>query len=210
MSPSSKPRRPTDESKICRACGEKKPTSEFWTKLGKPEARCIVCMKAAKAREYQVRKAEYAVINRAQYLAHRDERLAKVSARYWKKRAEIQEYMRGYLHEHYSANKQTYITKSKKRSALKRSRGSYTREELLRVLSAQRFRCYYCATPIGPERSQHSPDHKTPLARGGSNTIDNICCTCQPCNKSKGAKTESEFLVFMREHPKVFAKRKKA
>jgi len=36
-------------------------------------------------------------------------------------------------------------------------------------------------------------DHRTPLARGGSNAIDNILPACAPCNLRKSRMTEPEF-----------------
>ena len=36
-------------------------------------------------------------------------------------------------------------------------------------------------------------DHKTPVARAGSNRISNLQLICGPCNTRKGALTDSEF-----------------
>jgi 5-methylcytosine-specific restriction endonuclease McrA len=37
------------------------------------------------------------------------------------------------------------------------------------------------------------PDHRVPLARGGSNAIDNILPACRSCNQRKALMSEDEF-----------------
>ena len=54
-------------------------------------------------------------------------------------------------------------------------------------------RCAYCGSE-GPLEA----DHRVPLARGGSNLIDNILPACGPCNRRKYAMTEAEFLERLR------------
>jgi 5-methylcytosine-specific restriction endonuclease McrA len=38
-----------------------------------------------------------------------------------------------------------------------------------------------------------SVDHMMPVSRGGTNTRENLCLCCLPCNKSKGNKTIQEW-----------------
>lgn len=54
------------------------------------------------------------------------------------------------------------------------------------------YRCHYCNGQF-TLRDLHK-EHKTPLSRGGLNTIDNIVPSCGPCNYRKGRKTAQEFL----------------
>ena len=47
-------------------------------------------------------------------------------------------------------------------------------------------------------------DHKIPLARGGTNDPDNICCACKRCNVRKGTRTERKFFAILAEMGKRF------
>lgn len=51
------------------------------------------------------------------------------------------------------------------------------------------YTCQYCGTRGGSLQC----DHVVPVARGGSNTADNLKTACEPCNKSKGALLLSEW-----------------
>lgn len=53
-------------------------------------------------------------------------------------------------------------------------------------------KCYYCGVPAT------TTDHLTPLSRGGTHLPDNLVPACEHCNKSKGAKTEEEFMEYRR------------
>ncbi len=59
----------------------------------------------------------------------------------------------------------------------------------------QRGLCIYCGAILIKGTFQCHLDHKTPLSRGGTHTIDNVHWTCQPCNDSKGSKTHDEFIA---------------
>lgn len=53
-------------------------------------------------------------------------------------------------------------------------------------------RCYYCGDSIYGKDIRF--DHIVPVSRGGPHAIENLCCTCHPCNSSKHAKRVSEWL----------------
>lgn len=58
------------------------------------------------------------------------------------------------------------------------------------------FNCYYCNIPLkikGDSTNKFSIDHKIPMSRGGTNTLDNLCVCCVRCNEVKGCMTEIEF-----------------
>lgn len=50
--------------------------------------------------------------------------------------------------------------------------------------------CRYCGVRSGPFHI----DHIEPVARGGSDDLDNLAVACRSCNLSKGAKTPEEWL----------------
>jgi 5-methylcytosine-specific restriction endonuclease McrA len=60
-----------------------------------------------------------------------------------------------------------------------------------RVAKALRIKCYWCREWI-PKGHRHV-DHITPLAKGGPDAELNLCCSCDLCNLSKGAKNPGEF-----------------
>jgi 5-methylcytosine-specific restriction endonuclease McrA len=66
--------------------------------------------------------------------------------------------------------------------------GSFTGAEWLELVARWGNVCAYRGEP-GPLE----PDHRVPLARGGTNYIDNILPACRNCNASKHMMTEEEF-----------------
>jgi 5-methylcytosine-specific restriction endonuclease McrA len=71
-----------------------------------------------------------------------------------------------------------------------RTRGqpSFTAAEWLALVALYEGRCAYCRE-CGPLHA----DHRIPLSRGGTNTIDNILPACVRCNLRKAKMTEEEF-----------------
>lgn len=70
--------------------------------------------------------------------------------------------------------------------------GSHTRDELRQQRERQGDKCFYCSTPLD---SWDHLEHKIPLSRGGSDSIENIVFACAPCNRKKGTKTADEFMA---------------
>lgn len=71
--------------------------------------------------------------------------------------------------------------------------GSFTAAEWRDLVRRWGGRCAYCGAPGASEA-----DHRIPLARGGSNSIDNILPACRRCNARKHTMTENEFLIRIR------------
>jgi 5-methylcytosine-specific restriction endonuclease McrA len=84
------------------------------------------------------------------------------------------------------AHAYTRASHGKRRAATKGV--SFTTAEWLALLERHGGRCAYCGSDFGIEI-----DHRIPLNRGGSNTIENILPACRRCNRRKNQKTEEEF-----------------
>lgn len=81
---------------------------------------------------------------------------------------------------------------SKRRARNRNAEGNFNANGIKNLYATQGGRCYYCSVEI--ENGYHI-EHMTPLSRGGSNWIDNICLACVSCNKSKYTKTAEEFMA---------------
>lgn len=82
------------------------------------------------------------------------------------------------------------ISKNQRRAA---SAGThFTLRQWLTLLDAHHGRCGYCGST---ERIE--ADHRIPLCRGGTNSIDNILPACISCNRRKHSKTEEEFRALL-------------
>ncbi len=75
-----------------------------------------------------------------------------------------------------------------RRRGLTKGAASFTAEEWRGLVAAYGGRCAYCESTAPLQ-----VDHRMPLARGGSNTIDNVLPACGPCNLRKRLMTEREF-----------------
>ena len=77
--------------------------------------------------------------------------------------------------------------------------GSHTPGQWRALVRSVGGRCYYCGVktdavflpPHHPERREK--DHKVPVTRGGSDSIDNIAVSCRRCNQEKRTMTADEF-----------------
>ena len=133
----------------------------------------------------------------ADHAEHRDERLPKRRNHYVKNRERLNATSRIRGKAHYEKNKEQYYRRYHERRARKASScGSLSFGIRKRLFAEQAGKCVYCATGLG--RSAHL-DHIVPLAKGGTNTDDNVQLLCQFCNLSKGAKMPDEFLKYRNE-----------
>lgn len=74
------------------------------------------------------------------------------------------------------------------RARRRAAEGFFTPAEWLALVALYGGRCAYCG-----EVGALEPDHRTPLARGGSNAIENIIPACRRCNARKHLMTEAEY-----------------
>jgi hypothetical protein len=76
-----------------------------------------------------------------------------------------------------------------RRARLAQAEGKWFFAEFQALCEASDNRCYYCQKQV----DKLTADHMTPLARGGSNWIENIVPVCGSCNSSKGTSTLLEY-----------------
>lgn len=72
--------------------------------------------------------------------------------------------------------------------------GTWTASEWRKLRTALGDRCAYCGST-----AKLTIDHRIPLFRGGSNTLDNLTLACRPCNSRKGVRTDVEFMDLVRQ-----------
>lgn len=167
--------------KVCSACQERKPVSEFHRNGGRPDGlayQCKVCKKA-----YNQSKRGKAV-NQAAGKRYRQTEEGKATNRAASKRYRRTE--RG---------KAATVGTSTRHQALKMKATSDLTLESLVQLFAWHPACNYCGRAFGAEGSfKRTLEHIVPLSRGGSNTIDNLVCACVRCNSQKGDKLPEEWI----------------
>jgi 5-methylcytosine-specific restriction endonuclease McrA len=128
----------------------------------------------AKSAAWRIKNQDSAKARHAAwYAANRDKRKANVAA--WK-----------------IANPDVVRIHWQNYRARKRSSGGKLSNGLAeKLFSLQKGKCACCKKPLG---NNYHLDHIMPLARGGSNTDDNIQLLRQPCNLQKHAKDPIEFM----------------
>lgn len=84
-----------------------------------------------------------------------------------------------------------YLDNQMRRAKRRGAAGSFTEEDLLRILRLQKRKCCYCKASL---RSGYQIDHIVPLSAGGSNWPANLQLTCRgPCNQRKHSQDPVEF-----------------
>ena len=103
--------------------------------------------------------------------------------------ARHRETLKARIAAYHRANPEVVRTKRLRyRARQKDAVGSFTTAEWLRLLVKYGNACVYCGA-IG---ALHA-DHRVPLSRRGTNSIDNIVPACRRCNLRKHQLTEAEF-----------------
>jgi len=67
-------------------------------------------------------------------------------------------------------------------------------KQVIDKLKKQDYKCIYCKVDI---KECFSIDHIVPLAKGGSNNIENIDLVCKSCNTRKGTRSKERMLEIM-------------
>lgn len=74
------------------------------------------------------------------------------------------------------------------RARAREAEGQFTSAQWVALVEQYQNKCAYCGAD-GPLEI----DHRIPLSRGGTNSIDNILPACGRCNRRKHRRTDSEF-----------------
>lgn len=146
----------------------------------------------AKNKAYQEANRErIAATKAARYLATRVERLAYVKAWMQANRDRVKAYHQEYEKQNREKVRQWTATTGARRRARKAGNGgSHTADERLAKFAALGNACYYCGAG-----GKMQVDHDVPIAKGGSDNIENILPACATCNQRKHKSTSAEFLA---------------
>lgn len=148
-----------------------------------------------------VHRTKHVAQNAAWYQANRARLLAKSKSHAAANRARILAYQARYYTAHtdkVKANVSAYrkANPDKKRHLENRRRvrkvgngGSHTVSERREKFAQLGDVCYYCG-----ESKPLTVDHDVPLARGGTDNIDNILPSCRSCNSRKNTRTAAEYV----------------
>jgi 5-methylcytosine-specific restriction endonuclease McrA len=146
-------------------------------------------IKAQRAEHYQKNRERILAKVRADYQANKD-RIAAYQAAYYAANLErVTERNKNWR----DANPAVRAHHSNKRRVQKsQNGGSHTLAERLEKFEALGNVCFYCgkAKPL-------TIDHDIPLARGGTDDIDNILPACRSCNSRKKTRTAREFIAHL-------------
>jgi 5-methylcytosine-specific restriction endonuclease McrA len=190
------------------SCTQSNPqtTDRFHRDAHKPDglrSRCKVC-ELVSAMEYRAERRDLLAKKQADYYARSSE-TARQASRQWKadnkernqagwqvwyeaNKGKRSEYGRLYA----TANPDVMLEKQRKRRARKLdANGSFTEAQFQEKLAQHGSRCFYCGKPLG--QGDVTRDHYIPLARGGSDSIENIVPACMSCNCRKRTKLPEEF-----------------
>ena len=87
---------------------------------------------------------------------------------------------------------------AKRKAAKINASGSHTRDEIKALLDTQNFRCANPLCGIDRRIEQRHLDQGEPVARGGSNSIDNLQWLCAPCNLHKKMMSKYDWFAMVR------------
>jgi 5-methylcytosine-specific restriction endonuclease McrA len=160
-------------------------------------------LKAYRAAYYAAHKQEHNTYSSRWYRANRQKAQANDAARYRRNRQNVLAHLR----EVYQANPRAvkarvaawrranpdqYRAQVHTRRARKAAAGGKLSADIVaRLFVLQRGRCACCGKRLG---KKFHLDHIVSLARGGSNTDDNVQLLTQRCNNQKHAKDPIDFM----------------
>lgn len=207
--------------KKCNKCSKSLPLSEFHTSpttRDKLRPNCKECQKQYRAEWYQRNRERLIKYSQEYVIAHPEE--SKEKGRKWHERNRFKvrekakvwrEANREHLKRAKQADYQKNIDKYKQAARSREQKhpeygrvshhrrraqrfgvqGDLTATAIIGKFSYFGWRCYLCQTP-GTIYTLEI-DHRTPMARGGTNWPANIAPACSGCNQKKRQRTEGEY-----------------
>lgn len=205
-------------AKRCPGCGEDKTIGEFYRDCDAADGAstyCMICIsrrhkdyrkrnpekkREGNARHYRENKERYAELSRQWRTTNRERKRetdreweksnrerVRANRRKWRANwsEERREQEAQYRREWRKQNPEKARAIFHKRLARTRAaEGNFTAEQWKAVLDFYEHTCLCCG-----EQGKVTVDHVVPLARGGSNGIENLQPLCQSCNSRKNATT---------------------
>jgi 5-methylcytosine-specific restriction endonuclease McrA len=176
--------------KKCKKCNVTKPVTEYYKNKTYSDGVASTC-KSCK-REYQSRwreenREDHRAYSKGYYREHKEERAKYYSA--WRRdNFEVtQEYQKEWrLNNPDRMKARRKVENARRRALLENAKGDYTVDEWLELKDYYGCICLACGRSE-PE-VKITPDHVIPLAKGGSNSIENIQPLCWGCNATKQAR----------------------
>lgn len=145
-------------------------------------------MKLQSDPEHRARNTERA---RQWYADNKEAAAAKMAERYKANPDAIKKRVAEYQRANPDATRLLYrIKMNKRRARLREAGGSYTRQDVERIASLQKWKCANCSASI---KKLFHIDHRVPVVLGGTNDPGNIELLCPKCNLAKSAKLPHVF-----------------
>lgn len=136
---------------------------------------------------YEANKERYREQTRLRDIANKERRAE--TKRLWAIRN--RDHVNAHAREYRRVNPEVFrMIAHRRRARAKQSGVSYSLKDVQRQYAAQRGKCYYCGVKVG---DIYHVDHVVPLARGGTNSPENLVIACPPCNQSKSNKLPHEW-----------------
>lgn len=150
-------------------------------------------------REYEEKtRAYHRAYTRAKYVENKDAILAERRNRYWNDTEYRQQTIAKNLEyiRRFPVKARVYgkIVKSRARARSWGVTSNLTSRDIYAIFDEQNGRCFYCGITLSLDipKDVHT-DHIVPFVKGGSNTVDNVVCTCADCNLTKAGRSLEEW-----------------
>lgn len=186
----------TEQLKKCSTCREEKSYSDFYKSKKSADGYCYTCKQCSqkRVREWSLKNPERKNAIRRRNYEENKERYLQISV----------EWNRTHRDKHVESNRkwrlknpEKYLALARKHDLIKKDRlvnaGEIPTTEQIRELIIQsRKHCFWCDKIV--KDKDLNIDHLYPLAKGGTNNINNLVVSCGLCNRRKHAKHPEQFM----------------